>query len=177
MTGQIQPPAREEDDTSTIHAEIGDQTVPDPVAATAVATPEAAAITGPVRPAMTLRNLTPHDVTLIGDDGVYQSFATEVPNGAEGPRVIETVVRARPAGAIDGVPVELRHIDRAEVTGLPTAEDGVLLIVSEMVREAEPDRSDLVSPTALVRDPSGRIIGARALRACATLVSGAADGD
>lgn len=50
-----------------------------------------------------------------------------------------------------------------EVTGLPEQENGVMLIVSAMVRAALPDRKDLVSPGDLVRDDQGRVIGCKSL--------------
>jgi hypothetical protein len=46
-----------------------------------------------------------------------------------------------------------------EVTDLPEAQEGVLLIVSGMVREQVPARGDVVSPGALVRDREGRPLG------------------
>jgi len=49
------------------------------------------------------------------------------------------------------------------VTGLPDAEEGFLLIVSALVKSALPDRRDLVSPASLVRDDDGSIIGCRSL--------------
>lgn len=45
------------------------------------------------------------------------------------------------------------------VVGLPDKEDGIYLIVSAMVRNALPDRSDLCSPGRLLRDPDGKPIG------------------
>lgn len=46
-----------------------------------------------------------------------------------------------------------------EVTGLPDYEEGVYLLVSTMVREALPLRSDLVSPGQLLRNDKGEVIG------------------
>jgi len=49
------------------------------------------------------------------------------------------------------------------VTGLPREAENVGLIVSTMVRVALPGRMDLFSPGELIRDPAGRVDGARSL--------------
>jgi len=46
-----------------------------------------------------------------------------------------------------------------EVEGLPEKQPGVMLIVSALVRNALPDRDDLVSPGNLVRNEHGEVIG------------------
>jgi len=46
-----------------------------------------------------------------------------------------------------------------KVAGLPDKEDGVMYIVSMMVRQALPNRNDLASPGDLIRDENGQIIG------------------
>lgn len=47
--------------------------------------------------------------------------------------------------------------------GLPESDNDTLIIVSAMVRVANPKRKDLVSPARLIRDDAGRIIGCGAL--------------
>ena len=49
------------------------------------------------------------------------------------------------------------------VVGLPEEQDGVLYIVSGLVRAALPDRKDLASPAKLVRNDKGEIVGCEAL--------------
>jgi hypothetical protein len=49
-----------------------------------------------------------------------------------------------------------------EVTDLPAAEAGVLLVVSALVAGAA-KRSDVYSPGELIRDAGGNVIGARGL--------------
>lgn len=50
-----------------------------------------------------------------------------------------------------------------EVTGLPDPQDDVLYLVSRMVYDACPDRSDLVIPHMGIKGPTGQPIGCRAL--------------
>ena len=46
-----------------------------------------------------------------------------------------------------------------KVAGLPDKEDGVMYIVSMMVRQALPNRNDLASPGDIIRDEYGQITG------------------
>ena len=55
--------------------------------------------------------------------------------------------------------VGLYHTTTGEVVGLPDEQEGVLLIVPLMVRLARPDRLDLASPGALIRNEDGQPIG------------------
>ena len=82
-------------------------------------------------------NLTPHKVNIITPEGVEREFESE---GVA--RIDETdfkVLRVH-----DGI--QIRQTQYGEVVGLPEAQDGVLYIVSFMVRERLPERRDLVSP-------------------------------
>jgi hypothetical protein len=65
------------------------------------------------------------------------------------------------AGEFDGVQIVRRRYGQVE--GLPDPQNGVIYIVSLLVRMACPERSDLASPGDLVRDENGVIIGAKNL--------------
>lgn len=52
--------------------------------------------------------------------------------------------------------VGLYRTEYGEVTGLPEPQEGVLYIVPAMVRNALPDRKDLASPGALIRNEQGQ---------------------
>lgn len=108
----------------------------------------------------TVLNLTPHTITLI-----------------DGARVLAALP---PTGPVPRVSIDSEEIDAVTAGGaswpiqgerlgavhdLPPAAAGVLLIVSRMVMERCTDRDDLVTPTELVRDENGRIIGCRGLAA------------
>ena len=94
-------------------------------------------------------NTTPHQINLPG--------LTIPPSGT----VARVSVQLADAGTHDGV--ALVRGNYGEVTGLPPQEDGVLYVVSALVRAALPHRSDLASPAKLVRDEKGNITGCEAL--------------
>jgi len=95
-------------------------------------------------------NCTPHEIRLVVGEGEEFTFP---PSG--------TIVRVE----TDSEPV--LHVGRAtimtefpgKVVGLPDPIPGKFFIVSAMVRVACPDRLDVVSPGAPMRDVEGRIIG------------------
>lgn len=99
------------------------------------------------------KNLTPHTVNLITveDERIIE------PSGV----VARVSTIEKSIGVIDGVQVfELTY---GPVIDLPSPTGGARYIVSKMVRDACPDRTDLFYPTRLVRDETGRIIGAGGL--------------
>lgn len=98
---------------------------------------------------MRLINLTPHAI-VCGD-------ITVAPSGA----VARVSAASQEAGNVGGIP--LFRTTFGEVVGLPAQEEGVLLIVSAMVRTALPARTDLLSPGEPVRDAEGRVIGCKGL--------------
>jgi hypothetical protein len=63
----------------------------------------------------------------------------------------------------DGVPIPLYYTQTGAVIDLPSPQDGVMLIVSSIVRGQHPRRDDLLSPSELVRDADGNVIGCRGL--------------
>ena len=95
------------------------------------------------------KNLTPHTVNVITIDG---ELILE-PSGVC-PRV-STIEELE--GSLDGI--EIFRLTYGQVEDLPDPEEGVNLIVSKMVRDARPDRTDLFYPTRIKRDDAGRIIG------------------
>ena len=109
-----------------------------------------------------LRNLTPHQVTLVRHGLEPLVLAPESPC----PRLAEAEEAAGEAagdGEADGDGVPLVRLVRGAVQDLPPAAPGVWLVVSAMVSEACPERTDLVSPARLLRDAQGRITGCSAL--------------
>lgn len=65
------------------------------------------------------------------------------------------------AGYLGNIP--LSKTSFGEVEGLPEYKEGVYYIVSRMIRDALPDRQDLLVPEGIVRDEIGNIIGCKAL--------------
>jgi hypothetical protein len=102
-------------------------------------------------------NLTPHTLNIVNKDG---SVLVDVPASGEVARVATSRVQT---GEVYGLPLfETRF---GEVTGLPPASEGVLLVVSGLVA-AHPDvrdRVDVYSPGELVRGPDGQPTGCRGL--------------
>lgn len=94
-------------------------------------------------------NLTPHEINL---PGITLSPNGEVARVASSTRLVEVV-----SG------IDLYETEYGETTGLPPQIDGIYLVVSALVRIANPSRSDLYSPGELIRDENGKITGCRGL--------------
>ena len=93
----------------------------------------------------TIVNLTPHAI-VVGS----RSFP---PSGS----LARVAMLISPQGEIDGVP--LFSTAFGQVEGLPPMEAGKYYLVSALVASAEKDRTDLLSPSGLVRDEKGIVIG------------------
>jgi hypothetical protein len=86
-----------------------------------------------------LQNYTPHDICIFNKEGSYIKY-TFTSKGIA--RVEEINTESGFVGDIDIVAK-----DYGGVTGLPPqSSDKILFIVSDLVRQALPDRTDLVSP-------------------------------
>ena len=98
-------------------------------------------------------NLTPHDVRIVKEHGdqVYP------PHG----QIARVEVSAERIGTKDGIPI-FRTI-YGDVTGLPAPEAGTEYIVSQVVANACPERTDLLYPYGLIRDEQGRVVGCEGL--------------
>lgn len=66
-----------------------------------------------------------------------------------------------PVGEHDGVPLVRRVFGTLE--NLPKPQEGVIYIVSTLVRLQHPNRKDLASPADLERDERGNVVFARVL--------------
>ncbi len=98
---------------------------------------------------MQIINTTPHSVSV---------NSTIIPSSGMLVRVSSV---SQDAGEFAGIP--LVRTCYGEVVGLPDEQDGVMYIVSGLVRAALPDRKDLASPAKLIRNDKGEIIGCGAL--------------
>lgn len=99
-------------------------------------------------------NLTPHPINVIGANG--EEIVIE-PSGAP----VRLATSTEPAGTHAGVPITKTVFGEPE--GLPDVVAGTLILVSQLVKSALPDRADLVVPAEVVRDERGRIIGCKSL--------------
>ena len=93
-------------------------------------------------------NLTPHSVMING---------IEIASSG----VVRLQERNENIGTIAGIPV-VKQV-RGEVEGLPFQEEGIWIIVSRPIFDALSDRKDLLAIGETIRDPQGRIIGAKNL--------------
>lgn len=101
-----------------------------------------------------LINLTPHTLNLTAADG----STVDVPPSGDVARVSST---STVIDTINGINVTTSTW--GDVTGLPDAQDGIIYVVSRMVKDRVPDRPDVLVPGAPVRDANGKIIGANGL--------------
>lgn len=99
-------------------------------------------------------NLTPHALNIHSLDG---SVKTLPPSG----QVARCSSTTTQVGEFDGLP--LFSTTFGDVVGLPDPQDGVLMVVSALVRQAVPHRKDVVSPGELVRDADGNPVGCKGL--------------
>lgn len=108
---------------------------------------------------MTIRNLTPHTITIYAEDG-KTVLATFAPDGL----VARASQAVQPAGEENGI--KLVRMTFGEPVDLPDPEPGVLLIVSGITAQAAQaagrDCSDLRLPALPVRNEAGQIIGSQA---------------
>lgn len=97
-------------------------------------------------------NLTPHPVTILVPNTAPVTFPPE-------PTPARCTEEVRPVGLVDGLPIY--HHTYGQVTGLPAWQHEVFYLVSLMVAQALPDRTDLLFPSGVVRDAQGQIVGCR----------------
>ena len=99
-------------------------------------------------------NCTPHVVRVLAS-GSDTEVALEVPPSGHRPQVTQQMGEAE---MVESVPV--RTCIRGGVSGLPEPVEGTLYIVASMIRDALPERTDLVSPDTsrdgAVRGPDGQ---------------------
>ena len=94
-------------------------------------------------------NLTPHAINVVGYEEIPASGL-----------VARVSMKTEPDAVIAGFPTS--YTEYGEVENLPEIE-GVSFVVSKMVRDACPDRADLLYPAELVRDDKGNITGCKSL--------------
>jgi len=101
---------------------------------------------------MTILNLTPHPVKIERTDGTF----LELPKGSTVPRLS---VSTEVVQQIEGINVVKTTF--GETVDLPAATESTILIVSRLVKDANPERTDLVCPGEAIRDEAGKVVGSR----------------
>lgn len=100
-------------------------------------------------------NCTPHPITMCDNEGnIYFTF----PKGEIIPRLSIRTVANEPIGEIPTSVTQFGYLEN-----LPEKVEGTFLIVSQMVKDAAPDREDLLVPAEVYRDSSGNIVGCKSL--------------
>lgn len=108
-----------------------------------------------------LLNYTPHTINLHAGPGVQPIESLGEARAAE-ITTLSTDLPTDPFGDCGMcVHVPLAHKRYGDVTGLPESRPDTLYIVSTLIQQACPERSDLVSPDGIIRDDAGRVIGCR----------------
>jgi hypothetical protein len=105
---------------------------------------------------MTVINKTPHPIHIVDSSGqiirTYERSETQ----------IRLSVKTLPTEPLfDGTPTTITQFGEPE--GLPEFQPDTFYIVSQLVKSALPNRTDLFVPAEVVRDGSGNIIGCKSL--------------
>lgn len=105
---------------------------------------------------MNFINLTPHAITIFDND----NKTTINPSGI----IARVSVKNTLVKTIYNVPrINLYKETTGEVINLPETKEDTGYIVSLAIRKAVPNRNDLFSPTELVRDNNGNVLGCNGL--------------
>jgi hypothetical protein len=105
---------------------------------------------------MTVVNKTPHAVHIVDENGqVVRTYE----KGEGQIRLAVKTVQDSPLA--DGTPTSITSFGEPE--GLPDFKEGTFYIVSQLVKSALPERTDLLVPAEVVRDEKGNIVGCKSL--------------
>jgi len=91
-------------------------------------------------------NLTPHEINLPHGESVRPTGYVARVNAVQ-----------QQVDSVNGIPILVSQM--LQTMNLPEPEDGVYYIVPAVVRTHSPKRKDLLSPTKLIRDTDGRVVG------------------
>ncbi len=105
---------------------------------------------------MTVVNKTPHAVIIVDENG--QVVRTYEKGDSQIRLAVKTV---QDVPLADGTPTSRTKFGEPE--GLPDFKEGTFYIVSQLVKSALPDRTDLLVPAEVVRDEKGNIVGCKSL--------------
>ena len=105
---------------------------------------------------MEVLNKTPHPVHIVDvDNKIIKTYPKDE-------KQIRLAVKVIPSDPLfDGTPTTITEFGKPE--GLPPFNEKIFYIVSQMVKDALPDRKDLLVPAEVIRDKQGNIIGCKSL--------------
>ena len=108
-------------------------------------------------------NLTPHTINLCGEDGsVKMSInpSEKIARVSQDTQVVDQIIS-------DGIGVIVTETVFGQVENLPEPKEGVIYLVSRLVKSRVPHRNDVLVPDtsseSAVRDSEGRIVGVKRL--------------
>lgn len=102
-------------------------------------------------------NLTPHEVNIQTSGGIIN-----LPPSGVVPRLKTVVNNLQPLN-INGVAIQVAQTSFGDIENLPAPQPDTAYVVSAMVMNAVPGRTDLFAPGQAIRDDAGRIIGCQGL--------------
>ena len=103
---------------------------------------------------MQLINLTPHAIGILNVDGIVQT----IPASGMVCRLTTSTVLVE---VMDGLRITKTVFGKPE--GLPEEKAGTSYLVSQLVKNALPGRSDLLVPAEVLRDKDGKILYCQSL--------------
>jgi len=103
---------------------------------------------------MQLINLTPHAIDVLNVDGIVETIP------ASG-MVCRLTTRTELVDVVDGLRITKTVF--GEPSGLPEEKEGTYYLVSQLIKNALPTRSDLLVPAEVLRDNQGKILYCQSL--------------
>lgn len=104
---------------------------------------------------MVIKNLTPHPINIKTDDGEIEILPEEVPARCHSSRMLVRHI------VYNGKKITVQKLGYGPVINLPPVEEGVILIVSKIVKRHPDcrDREDILSVGTIVRDEKNTLQG------------------
>lgn len=102
-------------------------------------------------------NKTPHDITIVDSNGIIIKVYPPNPSALIRLNAKTNIVGVLPDGTF------LSKTVFGDPEGLPEFKEGTFYIVSQLVKSALPERTDLLVPAEMIRDDEGKIIGCKSL--------------
>ena len=102
-----------------------------------------------------ITNLTPHEIIVYKTADVLNQERVFPPSG----HIARVQTESEIVASVDGIACHKTTF--GDIEGLPEPEEGEYFLVSRMVKDRCPGRSDVIVPGELVRDANGKIVGCK----------------
>ncbi len=112
---------------------------------------------------MTILNLTPHVINVLLENGQIQDIKPRTKKEGDKEVIFPARLSVKTVAAepIGNIPTSVTVF--GEPQDLPNEKEGTFLIVSQLIKNALPNRKDLLVPAEVVRDAEGKILHAKSL--------------